>query len=216
MKRYIFVSILFPLIAFGQSNLPHLTGTYQVAIEGFFYQLELKKDSTFTYTHSFELGGTTDVGNWRAVHDTLVLFNFTRPWPVCDVIEKRIDSLQNKVLVEIKFEKYDINDQMPINIWINGNCNDMGVYAEKNIAIFNTAFVSKIETEYSKYIVKNGKNNYFVITFSGLPILGSPPPLKWEKWLIQGDTLSPLGCDATDADLHLVRQPRKGRNHQRK
>lgn len=79
MKILVYILTLIPLLTFGQKDKTKLFESYSYSDGRFYYRLDLYKDSTFVYEHSFKLGSTKSEGNWLINNDILVLSNYETP-----------------------------------------------------------------------------------------------------------------------------------------
>ncbi len=208
-------------MTFGQNNQESFIGTYSFSESGVYYKLELNNDSTFEYEHSFKLDSTISNGTWKRNNDTLILSDYEIPWTISYVEEKTIDSLKNKVLIEIKVNntnsikvrgdhvvyidgnptsvKYDyskgIYKVVEFDVWINDNCQSKRETNKKGFVEFIVDSIHKISIDYNEYAIRNKECNYFLVTLANTPIIFSPPRLKWTKWKIKKRTLIPLECN---------------------
>jgi hypothetical protein len=220
MKILVYVLTFIPLLTFGQKDKTKLFESYSYSDGRFYYRLDLYKDSTFVYEHSFKFGSTMSNGNWLINNDTLVLSNYESPWTISNVEEKFIDSLNNTTVIEIKVNdtssekirgdhilyidgnptsvKYDYSKSeymvKDFDVWVNGDCQDVRKTSEKGIIQFEKDSILEISINYNEYQVQSIGNNYFVLTLSYFPILVSPPTLKWTKWKIQNNEIIPFEC----------------------
>lgn len=221
MKAFIFIVILIPLLTFGQKDETKGVESFSYSDGWFYYRLDLFVDSTFTYEHSFKLGSTSSKGKWRINNDTLILSNDEKPWTISSVEEKYIDTLKNTSLIELKVNdtstvnprrdsvyfyidgeltsgKYYFSnaEYMVYNfdVWINGECQNKRRSNEKGMVLFEKDSISQISIDYHYYHVQSLGSNYFVLTLNQLPILLSPPTLKWTKWKMNTNELIPIEC----------------------
>lgn len=221
MKAFIFIVTLIPLLTFGQSEETKGVESFSYSDGWFYYRLDLSDDSTFTYEHSFKLGSTSSKGKWQINNDTLILSNDEKPWTISSVEEKYIDTLKNTSLIELKVNdtstvntrrdrvnfyidgeltsgkyyfstaEYMVNN---FDVWINGDCQNKRRSNEKGMVLFEKDSISQISIDFHDYHVQNLGSNYFVLTLNQLPILLSPPTLKWTKWKMNTNELIPIEC----------------------
>lgn len=231
MRKIIYILLLTPFLTFGQNNQKNINGTYSFSESGFYYKLDLNNDSTFKYEQSFNLGSTSSKGNWERSNDTLILSDYEIPWTISHVEEKTIDSLKNRVLIEIKVndtnsikirgdhvvyidgnptsviydylkEIYKVRD---FDVWINDNCRMKRQTNNKGFVEFTVDSIGKISINYNEYLIRNKECNYFLVSLANTPIIFSPPILKWTRWKIKKQILIPLECNELLDNIELKR-----------
>ncbi len=221
LRLLIYILTILPFFTFGQTTSPSIIGAYSYSDGNFYHKLELKRDSTFTYLHSFELGTTSSTGKWKFNNDTLILTDYEKPWTIKQVKEFVIDTLGDNSVVDIiiddsasihiRGDHYIYIDGQPttaiidFEIWVNNECNNTLLTDKFGRIKFVNKKIRTISFDYDKYLVENPKSNYFILTLSNYPIFVSPPTLSWTKWLWTEDSLSPLDCNKRFDHIKLKR-----------
>ena len=229
LRNLIYILTILPFFTFGQADNKSIVGTYSYSDGNFYYKLELKKDSTFTYQHSFKLGTTSSSGKWKFNKDTLLSADFEKPWRIQRVEEFVLDTLGNNTIIDVIINdtnaihirgdhaiyidgqptkvKYDSKTKRDVvtefEIWIDNECSNRQLTDKFGRTKFANKNIKTISFAYDNYIIKNPKSNYFILTLSNYPIYFSPPTLSWTKWLFTGNSLSPIDCNKQLDDIKL-------------
>jgi hypothetical protein len=221
LRNILYLLTVVPFFTFGQTSIQGIVGAYSFSDGYFYYKLELKKDSTFSYEHSFKLGSTSSTGKWKFNRDTLILTDYEKPWTIIQVEEIVHENLGDNSVIEVIIDdtdtahirgdhdiyvdgqptkvKYDSQTNQQVvtdfEIWVNNDCSNPQLTDKfGKIALSNTR-IKTISFDYDKYLIKDPKSNYFKLTLSNYPILFSPPTLSWTMWVLTGDNLSPIACN---------------------
>ena len=220
LRQTIYILIILPLLSFGQTDINLVIGTYKSDDEKFHYKLELNDDSTFLYHMSFPRGSTSSTGKWSLKKDTIILYNYAKPFVIKTVEERHIDSLHRSSIVNIgcNFDTNGIhirencctvylNGKPTIfkpmtgwsgtpyfNFWINDNCEKILITDKSGQIKLSKSKIKKISFDYDNYTIKDLRCNYFIVTLDNAPLHISPPTLTWTKWILTGDSLSPIDC----------------------
>jgi len=231
LKNILYILIIVPFFTFGQTAPQSIVGAYSYSDGIFYYKLELKKDSTFSYEHSFKLGSTSSTGKWKFSKDTLFLTDYEKPWTIKQVEEKILDTLVDNTVIEVIINetdaihirgdhdiyidgrptkvKFDSKTKRHVvadfEIWVNNECHNPKLTDKFGRIKFENKRIKTISFDYDKYRIKDPKSNYFILTLSNYPIFVSPPTLSWTKWVLTGENLSPLGCNKQLDDIKLKR-----------
>lgn len=221
LRIIFYILTIVPFLTFGQTIPQNIIGTYSYSNGNFYYKLELKKDSTFAYQFSFHRGSTSSTGKWSLSKDTLFLMDYEKPWTIKQVEEITLDTLGDNSVIEVIINdtnsihirgdhdiyidgqptkvKYDSKTERDVvtdfEIWVNNECNSPQLTDKFGRIKFVNKRVRTISFDYDKYLIKDPKSNYFILTLSNYPILVSPPILTWTKWVFEGDKLSPIDCN---------------------
>ena len=221
LRNILFILTIVPFLTYGQTVPQNIIGTYSYSVGNFYYKLELKKDSTFAYQNSFHRGSTASTGKWKFSKDTLFLMDYEKPWTIKTVEEFTIDTLGDNSVIEVIINdtnaihirgdhdiyidgqptkvKYDSKTRRDVvtdfEIWVNNECNNPQLTDKAGRIRFLNKRIKTISFDYDKYLIKDPKSNYFILTLSNYPIYVSPPTLYWTKWVLIGDNLSPLECN---------------------
>lgn len=232
MKIFLYIFIILPLLNFGQTTSKVIKYIY--SDENFYYNLELKEDSTFIYNMGFHRGSTSSHGKWKQNTDTLNLFDYEKPFLIKDVEEKKVASLKNYALIEVIYINDTSNrrsregkstlyidnklvENLVINapnknfisnfkLWVNGNCNNEQETNSKGQIKISNIKIHSISFDYDTYKIKNTENNYFVLTLNTLPQPIGPPTLYWTQWIFKDNTLQPIECNKTLDYIKLKRE----------
>jgi hypothetical protein len=171
-------------------------GVYDMILGEFHYALTLKSNGNFKYGHSFEMGSTSSTGKWKLNNDTIFLSSYQKPWLIEGVEEKNIDSLKNQVCIEVIYKSHATDQTVrDFTVWINGDCNMTQLTDSLGRIFFTLTNTSWLNIIYDDYKIKDIRSNYFVITLNTFPLWLSPPTLLWRKWVVNGNTISPVECD---------------------
>lgn len=221
-----------PFFALGQANTNSIVGKYSHSDEYNNYQIELKKDLTFIYHHSFKSGTTRTTGKWNLRNDTLILSDFNKPEVVTKVEELVVDTLNdNSELIVILDDKNPVPvrggshtimfDKQPITvkfdskthqsfvtgfaIWVNDKSNKTQFTDSLGKIKFTKKNLKTISFAYDNYSIKNPKSNYFILTLSNYPASSYSLLNCWRKWIFSEGTLSPIDCN-TQSDLIILKK----------
>ncbi len=221
LRNILYLVTIVPFFIFGQTAPQSVVGAYSFSDGNFYYKLELKKDSTFSYEFSFKLGSTASTGKWKFFKDTLFLTDYEKPWTINQVEEFALDTLGDNSIIEVIINdtnsilirsdhfiyidgqptkvKYDSKTKRHVvadfEIWVNNECSNPLLTDKFGRIKFASKRINSISSIYDKYFITNPNSNYFILTLSNYPIFISPPTLSWTKWVLTGDILSPLDCN---------------------
>jgi hypothetical protein len=83
---------------------PEPISAWSKSTENFYWELEIKTDSTFRYEHSFELGHTYSEGKWEIRKDTVNLYDCRKPYFILSGRKLRQASCEHRkwVIIETK------------------------------------------------------------------------------------------------------------------
>jgi hypothetical protein len=168
-------------LTFAQTPHKKPFGTYTYSDGRFYYQLKIKRDSSFTYEFAFKLGSSKSSGSWKLNKDTLYLFEKEPPWKIINVDERKVDSLIDKSRVEVIYIS-DPSKQRPgalyidgvptiidpdslpkkyvivsFKIWVNENCQKKQETDSLGIASFSINKINTISIDFDSYNVKTQK-----------------------------------------------------------
>jgi hypothetical protein len=231
LRNLIHILTVLPFFTFGQTTPKSIIGTYSYSDGEFYYNLELKKDSTFAYQFSFKRGSTFSSGKWKFSKDTLFLTDYEKPWTIKQVEENVLDTLGDNSIIEVIINDTDAiqirGDQdiyidgqprkvkygsktkqhvvTDFEIWVNNECSNPQMTDKLGRVKFANKRIKTISFDYDKYLIKYSKSNYFILTLSNYPIFVSPPTLSWTIWVLTGDNLSPLDCSKRLDNIKLKR-----------
>ncbi len=221
MKLLTLLSLLFTVSINGQPVKSDMFRNFHYESSFLVYNLILYSDSSFFYSFTNTRRGSDDTkGKWKFNGDTLVLYDYSKPWSIIYGQETRIDTLKNKILVELcldnqvvsisdKSVKYYIDgiqksatnkvekEQIKmsgIKVWVNSNCKTLNETNSLNRVFFAKETISEINLDYDTYVVNNENSNYFILYLSNIPIDYYPQELRWNKWIIQDNCAIPLEC----------------------
>jgi hypothetical protein len=223
LRNLIIILTILPLLTFGQKEKRKSVETYMKSDRNFYYRLDLFSDSTFKYEHSFELGSATSEGNWTVSNDTLMLNKYETPYKITKVVEKKIDTLLNSVIIKVvvdslaalpfidgvQIRKNNEHKQlMPLGLvlWVNDDCKTKATINEFGEVNYEKTDIFQISLNYDKYTVIEKSNNFFIIEISTFPIWTSPPTLMWTRWVINKREIRPIECGQTLEHLTLNRK----------
>jgi hypothetical protein len=221
MKLLTILSLLFAVSMNGQHVKTDIFRNFHYESTFFVYNLILNSDSSFFYSFTNTRVGSDDTkGKWKFNGDTLILYDYSKPWTIVYGQEARIDTLKNENLVELRLDnqiisisdkrvKYYIDGiqksvtnkvekekikMSGIKVWVNSNCRTLNETNSLNRVFFAKETISEINLEYDTYVVNNKSSNYFILFLSNVPIDYYPKELQWDKWIIHGDLAIPIEC----------------------
>jgi len=99
-----FLILLFPFVVSAQTNI---LSSYYYVDKNFSYKLELNVDSTFIYDQVTRQGATKAIGKWQQQNDTIILYNYQKPWKILYGHEAHIDTLMGSIIVELTMDTVD-------------------------------------------------------------------------------------------------------------
>jgi hypothetical protein len=229
MRILLIIFVTISTVCYSQDKL-EFYGIWKLNSGEFYYELDLKRNGSFEWQHSFSLGSTSSSGKWQVNNDTLKLFDYAKPWTIQVVEEFKVDSLENETLLIFKLpvgywpkesrregnlyidgnliegNKYDPS-KLPLAIdnfhfWINNDCQQD--FKTDSLGKANLEMTpNSIQFVYNKYEVKDQGSNLIIITINQLPIYVSPPTLYWDEWILDANGLKPIECNKRLNHLQL-------------
>lgn len=179
MKKFVFIIILFCLSC-NQFKYNRLVGKYKYIQPNFYYgEMELKADSTFTFSYDAGLMSSNVTGKWNLENNTLILNSSMQPDTDSIIVQESYNKNQSQIKICVQDKKEE-----PLGaafVYFN-NDTKIGVTCDNdgNLLLPDTMRLTSIHINYIgemyNYVIKSSNSNNFNINVT------FEPEYQWYKF----------------------------------